>query len=370
SIPGASCCPNGELALRASVFAPDPETTIVVNCAGRTRSIIGAQTLIDFGVPNRVVAMENGTQGWVLAGLELAHGSDCVLPEKPEGTDDRHQAATALAARYDVEEIDAGVLIEWVRDAARTVYLLDVRSAEERITDPKAMQDAIGACNVIHAPGGQLLQATDQWIGVRNASLVVLDTEAVRAPVTASWLRRLGHSAYTLAGGLQALEGLEIDLRVAGSQSSEVKAITVQAMAEILPDEPLLLDLRSSASYREAHIPGSIWTTRPRLPAVDVHREVILIADDDAAVAMVAKDLAASGVRSIQGLVSGLADWVDAGLAVESSPDCPADGDRIDFQSFTAGRHDGDEAASRQYLAWEIALVDQLDAEERSVFRV
>ncbi|WP_459655385.1 rhodanese-like domain-containing protein, partial [Achromobacter xylosoxidans] len=60
---------------RAHGLAPDPKTTIVVNCAGRTRSIIGAQTLINLGVPNPVYALENGTQGWYLADFELDHGA-------------------------------------------------------------------------------------------------------------------------------------------------------------------------------------------------------------------------------------------------------------------------------------------------------
>src|SRR5215469_1761167 len=75
NIPGGICCPNGELVLRIGDIAPDANTKIVVNCAGRTRSIIGAQTLIDFGVPNPVVALQNGTQGWTLAGLTLEHGA-------------------------------------------------------------------------------------------------------------------------------------------------------------------------------------------------------------------------------------------------------------------------------------------------------
>ena len=79
NIPGGICCPNGELALRIGELVPDPKTKIVVNCAGRTRSIIGAQTLIDFGVPNPIVALENGTQGWFLAGLKLENGASAAL---------------------------------------------------------------------------------------------------------------------------------------------------------------------------------------------------------------------------------------------------------------------------------------------------
>ena len=76
NIPGGICRPNGELPLRIRDIVPDPDTTIIVNCAGRTRSIIGAQMLIDFGVPNPVYALENGTQGWFLAGLPLEHGAN------------------------------------------------------------------------------------------------------------------------------------------------------------------------------------------------------------------------------------------------------------------------------------------------------
>src|SRR5215470_13566075 len=87
NIPGGICCPNGELALRIHDIAPDPATKIVVNCAGRTRSIIGAQTLIDFGVPNEVFALENGTQGWFLAGLELEHGAGRRYPDEMKSRD-------------------------------------------------------------------------------------------------------------------------------------------------------------------------------------------------------------------------------------------------------------------------------------------
>jgi len=80
AVPGSVCCPNGELALRAAAMAPDPATPIVVHCAGRTRSIVGAQTLIDLGLPNPVFALENGTQGWMLADKALEHGSTRRYP--------------------------------------------------------------------------------------------------------------------------------------------------------------------------------------------------------------------------------------------------------------------------------------------------
>jgi len=76
NIPGSISVPGAELVLRAGRAAPDPETTIVVNCAGRTRSIIGTQSLINAGVANKVVALRNGTIGWTLANQKLDHGSN------------------------------------------------------------------------------------------------------------------------------------------------------------------------------------------------------------------------------------------------------------------------------------------------------
>src|SRR6266496_3739882 len=72
SIPTAINVPGAELVLRARDVARSPETTVVINCAGRTRSIIGAQSLINAGVPNKVVALRNGTMGWQLAGFSCA----------------------------------------------------------------------------------------------------------------------------------------------------------------------------------------------------------------------------------------------------------------------------------------------------------
>src|SRR5260370_39577399 len=74
STPTAVNVPGAELVLRIRDLAASPKTTVVVNCAGRTRSIIGAQSLITAGVPNKVVALRNGTMGWTLAGLACESG--------------------------------------------------------------------------------------------------------------------------------------------------------------------------------------------------------------------------------------------------------------------------------------------------------
>ena len=133
NIPDGICCPNGELALRIRELVPDPKTKIVVNCAGRTRSIIGAQTLIDFGVPNPVVALENGTQGWFLAGLKLENGAARRYGEP--GKQDigaLSERAARSPRRAASRSYAAGQVNQWLADdTAHDLHLLDVRTPEE-----------------------------------------------------------------------------------------------------------------------------------------------------------------------------------------------------------------------------------------------
>ncbi|MFM7610663.1 MAG: rhodanese-like domain-containing protein, partial [Alphaproteobacteria bacterium] len=86
SIPGAVDVPGGELVYRIGEFVARPETTVVVNCAGRTRSIMGAESLRSAGIPNKVVALRNGTMGWELAGFKCDHGKTASFPQgTPKG---------------------------------------------------------------------------------------------------------------------------------------------------------------------------------------------------------------------------------------------------------------------------------------------
>ena len=360
SIPGALCCPNGELALRIGGIAPDPKTKIVVNCAGRTRSIIGAQTLINFGVPNPVYALENGTQGWFLAGLALEHGAKRRYPAAPPGSDLERMSerGEALMRRFKVPQVSAEVAAGWFADASRTTYLFDIRTAEEY-----AAGHLPGA---VHAPGGQLVQATDQWVGVRGARLVLVDAECLRAPLMALWLRQLGHDAYVLTGGLKAeLRAPEVPDALAG----------VPVLATVQPQAAAaaggaILDLRPGMSYRKVHAAGSVWSIRPRLRALSlaVDRPLYLMADEPGLARAAALDLREAGVRDVALVEGGFPAWQAAGLDVAASPDRPADADCIDYLFFTHERHSGNAAAARQYLAWETNLVNQLDEQERASF--
>jgi rhodanese-related sulfurtransferase len=370
NIPDGICCPNGELALRIHDLVPDPKTRIVVNCAGRTRSIIGAQTLIDFGVPNPVVALENGTQGWLLAGLALEHGATRRYADQPAGDLNALRArARKVADKHGVGFVTPAQAAAWRGDTARTTFLLDVRTAEE-----VAAQAVPG---FVHAPGGQLIQATDQWVGVKGARLLLIDAEEVRAPMVAAWLRQLGHEAYVLEGGVAAAAsvGGRSSTSAAITQLKAPSAVSAAQMADMLAGgKAQIIDLRPGMTYRKGHIPQAVWSIRSRLAAIaDPSKTVVLVADEPELATLAAVDLKEAGCRDVRMLDGGYAAWQTAGHPVTATPGEPADVDCIDFLFFTAKRHDGGEAgraASQQYLTWEIGLIDQLDEQERGVFRI
>ena len=191
NIPGSVSVPGAELVLRAGGLAPDPETTIIVNCAGRTRSIIGTQSLINAGVANKVLALRNGTIGWTLASQSLEHGADrrsevgLFDGAKANARDVAYRAGVRHLGRQEVAGLEA--------QTSRTLYRFDVRDAQEY---------AAGHIpGFRHYPGGQLVQEIDMAAPVRGARILLTDNMGVRADMTASWLAQMGWETYVLDGG-------------------------------------------------------------------------------------------------------------------------------------------------------------------------
>jgi len=357
NIPGATCCPNGELAYRIHSLVPDETTPIVINCAGRTRSIIGAQTLINLGLPNPVYALENGTQGWYLADFKLEHGGTRRYADNSGNAALKNQAK-GLAQNAQVPYVDASTVKIWAQDANRSLFLCDVRTPEEFQAGTLA--------GAQHTPGGQLIQASDQYMGVRGARLVLFDNDGIRAPVVASWLRQMGHEAHVLIDGLDS--GLALHTQPA-PQPPDLPRITVKDLTQRLQQQSVaVVDLRSGMQYRSAHIPGARWSTRPHMANDLAHeaRLIVLVADDEALARWAATELPNTPLL----LAGGMQAWQQAGLPTQASPDCPSDDACIDYLFFVHDRHDGNKDAARQYLAWETGLVSQLDELERGAFRL
>ena len=191
SIPTAVSVPGAELVLRAGALAPDPATLIVVNCAGRTRSIMGTQSLVNAGIPNPVAALRNGTMGWKLAGQTLEQGADRRCDRVP-GVQGQMAAerARAVADRAGVRRAVIVDLAAFASESGCTTYLFDVRTPEEFAAGHLP--------GFLSAPGGQLVQETDVHAPVRGARVVLADLDGVRANMSASWLAQMGWDTWVL----------------------------------------------------------------------------------------------------------------------------------------------------------------------------
>ncbi len=288
SIPRGISVPGGELVYRIGDLAPDPNTLVVVNCAGRTRSILGAESLRRAGIPNKVVALRNGTMGWELAGLRCERGRAERFPAgTPKSLDLALDRATRFADASGVRVIDAARLAAFEADPTRSLYVLDVRDPTEYRADHRT--------GSVNAPGGQLVQATDRWIGVRGARIVLLDDTGARARMSAAWLRLMGHrDVFVIAGGLDAVRDggqptrpiPELTAPPATSTARPTGTIDVLGLVRLLDagDGTLVVDLARSVDFRDGHIPGALWGIRTRLdtlaPRLAEARHVVATSPD------------------------------------------------------------------------------------------
>ena len=274
SIPTAISVPGAELLYRFADLVSSPETMVIVNCGGRTRSIIGAQSLINAGVSNKVVSLKNGTQAWHLAGFPVLKGSKARPPAvSPAGHAAARVAADRVAKRFGIASIDAATLARWQADSAgRTLYLFDVRTLEEY-----AAGHIPGMKNV---PGGQLVQETDRHAATWGARVVLVDDDGVRAAMTAHWMKQMGWDVAAMTVDMR-VDGRQTGAwapRVLGLEGLAIPTIDVVTLRERAQAGGVsVIDVDWSRDYREGHIPGAWYGIRsrldeivPKLPSSDI----------------------------------------------------------------------------------------------------
>jgi rhodanese-related sulfurtransferase len=355
SIPGGIDVPGAELAWRIHDLAPKPDTVVVVNCAGRTRSIIGCQSLLNAGIPNPVVALKDGTMGWDLAGLECERGAERVAPPpSKEGRTKALAAAERVARRFAVRFCSSEDLGAWKRDAGRTLYILDVRTREE--------YERGHVAGSRHAPGGQLVQASDEYVGVRNARVVLVDPEQVRAVMTASWLTQMNWPEVFVLEDAELTESGPRRPRIPGSAAWP----TVSA----IPEGATVLDLSTSLRFHHAHIPGAWWGVRSRLAEarekIGAVNSLVLTSEDSILAHLAAPEVAAlwpeAEMRVLEG---GNAAW--KGPTESGVERATTARDDVWYKPYD---HASDyKKHARDYLDWEVALVDQIKRDPTIRFR-
>lgn len=373
-IPGGRSVPGGELALRITDITSelDPDTTVVVNCAGRTRSIIGTRVLQRMGLDREVVGLKNGTSGWVLAGYELESGA--TRDRLPNVSSDGRAAAESYADRVAAEDgvrfLDVdGLDLLADRSVTESVYFIDVRTSDE--------YDRGRIPGFRWFPGGQCVQRSDDVAVVKNAPIVFCCDGKARATLTASWFRQLGHEeVYALDGGTTAwiadgrpLEsGMSIaalnDGSIAGDLESEllvearrtVPTISARELDQDKPDVIIFVD--TSQDFSRGHVPGSRWVPRGWLEwQISDHvksndASIVVTCVDGRQSLLAAATLRQLGYASTRALAGGMTSWQAARLPVEEG----LSGVMRTPSDIVFSGPDRTYADMQNYLRWETAL--------------
>jgi len=364
SIPTATNVPGAELVYRIHDVAPSPDTLVVVNCAGRTRSIIGAQSLINAGIPNKVVALRNGTMGWSLDGLDCDSGKEKRAPQvSDEGLAIAKAAAARIAETVGIERITREQLDAFRAEPNRTLYLFDVR-------DP-AEYEAGHVAGALSAPGGQLVQATDQYVGTLGARVVLVDDLEVRAVMTASWLCQMGWREVFVLVEKGDETGSPAPTVLSTPADPELQ-IDVATLKELLPlGEIAVIDLALSPTYRKGHIPGAWFAIRARLKQALAKLPrpggFALTSEDGMLASFAAPELAELTDIPVRALTGGNAAWKAAGLPFDEAPHL-AD-DPIDVWLKPYERTGNTRGAMSEYLNWETDLLPRIERDGTTNFR-
>src|SRR5215475_77717 len=362
-IPGGLNVPGGDLILWVEALRQKPETTVVVNCAGRTRSIIGTAALLRLGL-NNVRALKNGTMGWVLAGLELESTPARVAPIAPaESRKQAREIALRIAEEEGISRVSALELAAHSPDNDRGVtYLVDVRSEGE--------YEAGHIPGSLNMPGGQAVQRADYFVAVKNSRIIFIINQSARAVRAAYWYRQMGFpEVKVLQGGLEAWRESGGSVESGAPQDEPLGFETATKLARTLvPDEvnsllqssPVsILHVGSSADFASKHLPGSKWISRGwlelKLPnlCTDKARPIVLACRDGQSSILAAQTLAEMGYKEVFVLNGGVEMWERAGYATTKGLEsCLVEPNDVVLSPSVKG----DKEAMRRYLDWEIQL--------------
>jgi rhodanese-related sulfurtransferase len=287
-------------------------------------------------------------------------------PPKPRA----RQSVERIAKSLQIPRIDPALLAAWRAESdRRSLYVLDVRTPEE--------YEAGHVPGIRSAPGGQLVQETDNYLATWGARVVLADTDGVRAVMTASWLKQMGWDDVAVIR-LEDVPGS----RVTGPHRPRALGLERERAATISPVElkrrldagtVTLIDLDYSKPYRNGHIPGAWFATRTRLgaaleklPPTDC---IVLTSPDGDLACIAAAELARTVKQPVLALDGGTQAWGASGFPLEQGADRMAD--TADDVWLPARERGGDrESAMRAYLAWEIELVNQMATDDDQRFKV
>jgi rhodanese-related sulfurtransferase len=272
-----------------------------------------------------------------------------------------------VAQRSGIRTIDAATLQRWRADAARTLYVFDVRTPAEYA--------AGHVPGMKHIAGGQLVQETDRHAASWGARVVLVDDDGVRATMTAHWMQQMGWdvAVMTLDKFGDARETGAYVPGVLGLDSVSVASIDTAALhARLQASSAVVVDLDWSRAYIAGHIPGAWFAIRARLDAAFAalpEAAAIVFTSSDGVLARLAMaEWSGRAPAAVLALSGGTAAWVAAGYALERGAERMAS-TREDERLRAREQAGSVEDAMRAYLAWEIDLVNQMATDDDHRFK-
>jgi rhodanese-related sulfurtransferase len=362
-IPGGLNVPGGDLILWADALKRRPDTQFIVNCAGRTRSIIGTAALRRLGIRN-VLELRNGTMGWVLAGFDLETKPKRTMALAPDQS--RAQAndlALALAEEEKIAWTSPDDLAKPAdAKAARATYIIDARSEAE--------YERGHIAGSISLPGGQAVQRTDDFIAVRNGKIVFVSNHGSRAIMAAYWYSKMGfRDVSVLRGGIRGwteggralARGADRKEPLGYERARSAARLLNPAQSHALAQNPAvaILDVGASSEYKAAHVPGAKWISRSWLELKlssflpEKSFPILLTCPDDRHSVLAARALTALGYTGVAVLDGGVSAWRAAGYNTEDGMTaCWSEANDVVLSPSVTG----DQQAMQRYLDWEVQL--------------
>ena len=317
------------------------------------------------------MSLKDGTMAWHLAGLNVVQGATRRPPEvSPKGLEAARAAAERVAARFQIRRIDKAILERWRAEAEnRSLYVLDIRTPEE--------YEAGHLRGARSAPGGQLVQETDAHVATWGGRIVLVDDNGIRATMTASWLKQMGWSDVAVlvaSPGDGGWESGRYNPRVLGLEKAVAPEIGVADLRKALEaGNTVVIDLDFSRAYAHGHIPGAWFATRTRLvnalAKLPGASSIVLTSPDGRLAQLAAANLEGIAGVPLKFLKGGTRAWIDAGLRLEPGASHMVD-EADDVVLSARERNQDREAAMREYLEWEINLVNDMATDDDHRFQV
>jgi rhodanese-related sulfurtransferase len=345
TIPGSQSLPNSLLLANMQALKHSGECALL-HCAGRTRSIIGACTLKAAGYGGPFVIFKGGTQAWQLDGLEREFNANRIFAQESDNAKPVKEFLYKWNLKY--TQVDQTSLESFV-SMNDTHHLFDV--SDDAATGQLANH------NIIKISGTNLIQQTDRSIARYHVPVILFDYgSGSRAAFAAYWLQLMGYSVSVvyLSDALSNPACQKIQPRILETPHTNY---SIDKLFKHRAVSGKIFDVRSSQAFAQGHLTGSQWQNISELIACDVQStdEIVVIGNDITHANETANLLQQHGWK-----IAGIFDWVSADIEPDQLKTGVIDSP-VDQSALFAGRHHGNLQDSRDYLAWEEALPEQID---------